>query len=115
MNTALRTAHEREHAFRLGLCVFALDFTEFVSIGLVFTISAHLHASVAQVGTAVTAYALTPMLIARFANGGHHAVAQHQNARCSFTDTGRRTGLALLARTIHRTLAIYHWSLKRRR
>ncbi|WIA62564.1 MFS transporter [Stenotrophomonas sp. BIO128-Bstrain] len=41
-----------------ALCAFALGFTEFVTIGLVSTISAHLHASVAQVGTAVTAYAL---------------------------------------------------------
>lgn len=40
------------------LCAFALGFTEFVTIGLVSTISADLHASVSQVGTAVTAYAL---------------------------------------------------------
>lgn len=41
-----------------ALCAFALGFTEFVTIGLVSTISADLHASVSQVGTAVTAYAL---------------------------------------------------------
>lgn len=41
-----------------ALCAFALGFTEFVSIGLVSTISADLHASVSQVGKAVTAYAL---------------------------------------------------------
>ena len=41
-----------------ALCAFALGFTEFVTIGLVSTISAGLHASVSQVGTAVTAYAL---------------------------------------------------------
>lgn len=41
-----------------ALCAFALEFTEFVTIGLVSTISADLHASVSQVGTAVTAYAL---------------------------------------------------------
>ncbi|WP_330208610.1 MULTISPECIES: hypothetical protein [unclassified Pseudomonas] len=40
------------------LCAFALGFTEFVTIGLVSIISADLPASVAQVGTAVTAYAL---------------------------------------------------------
>ena len=41
-----------------ALCAFALGFTEFVTIGLVSTISADLHASVSQVGTAVTTYAL---------------------------------------------------------
>ncbi len=41
-----------------ALCAFALGFTEFVTIGLVSTIAADLHASVSQVGTAVTAYAL---------------------------------------------------------
>jgi len=41
-----------------ALCAFALGFTEFVTIGLVSSISADLHASVSQVGTAVTAYAL---------------------------------------------------------
>ncbi|MEC5343141.1 MFS transporter [Brenneria populi] len=41
-----------------AFCAFALGFTEFVTIGLVSTISAGLHASVSQVGTAVTAYAL---------------------------------------------------------
>ncbi|WP_186039822.1 MFS transporter [Burkholderia gladioli] len=41
-----------------ALCAFALGFTEFVTIGLVSTISADLHASVSHVGTAVTAYAL---------------------------------------------------------
>ncbi|MFC0709758.1 MFS transporter [Azorhizophilus paspali] len=41
-----------------ALCTFALGFTEFVTIGLVSTISADLHASISQVGTAVTAYAL---------------------------------------------------------
>ncbi len=44
------------HVF--ALCAFALGFTEFVTIGLVSTISADLHASVSRVGTAVTAYAL---------------------------------------------------------
>lgn len=41
-----------------ALCAFALGFTEFVTIGLVSNISADLHTSVSQVGTAVTAYAL---------------------------------------------------------
>lgn len=41
-----------------ALCAFALGFTEFVTIGLVSIISADLSASVSQVGTAVTAYAL---------------------------------------------------------
>lgn len=41
-----------------ALCAFALGFTEFVTIGLVSTISAGLGANVSQVGTAVTAYAL---------------------------------------------------------
>lgn len=41
-----------------ALCAFALGFTEFVTIGLVSTIATDLHASVSQVGTTVTAYAL---------------------------------------------------------
>ncbi|MEE3649874.1 MULTISPECIES: MFS transporter [unclassified Brenneria] len=41
-----------------ALCAFALGFTEFVTIGLVSTISADLNVSVSHVGTAVTAYAL---------------------------------------------------------
>ncbi|WP_411704753.1 MFS transporter [Edaphovirga cremea] len=41
-----------------ALCAFALGFTEFVTIGLVSNISADLHSSVSQVGTAVTVYAL---------------------------------------------------------
>lgn len=41
-----------------ALCAFALGFTEFVTIGLVSTISADLKVSVSHVGTAVTAYAL---------------------------------------------------------
>ncbi|ELY4720464.1 MFS transporter [Cronobacter sp. 153480017-3] len=41
-----------------ALCAFALGFTEFVTIGLVSTISADLHTTVSQVGMAVTAYAL---------------------------------------------------------
>lgn len=41
-----------------ALCAFALGFTEFVTIGLVSNISADLHTSISQVGTAVTAYAL---------------------------------------------------------
>lgn len=45
-----------------ALCTFALGFTEFVTIGLVSTISADLHTSVSQVGTAVTAYALGAMM-----------------------------------------------------
>jgi DHA1 family inner membrane transport protein len=40
------------------LCAFALGFTEFVTIGLVSNISADLHSSISQVGTAVTVYAL---------------------------------------------------------
>ncbi|WJV25536.1 MULTISPECIES: MFS transporter [Pseudomonas] len=41
-----------------ALCAFALGFTEFVTIGLVSTISLDLQTTVSQVGTAVTAYAL---------------------------------------------------------
>ncbi|WP_339544222.1 MFS transporter [Pseudomonas sp. RA_35y_Pfl2_P32] len=45
-----------------ALCTFALGFTEFVTIGLISTISADLHTSVSQVGAAVTAYALGAMM-----------------------------------------------------
>ncbi|MFV8905216.1 MFS transporter [Serratia fonticola] len=41
-----------------ALCAFALGFTEFVTIGLVSTISTDLQSTVSQVGSAVTAYAL---------------------------------------------------------
>ncbi|MEE4465525.1 MFS transporter, partial [Azotobacter chroococcum] len=39
------------------LCAFAIGFTEFISIGLASTLAENLHASVAQVGLAVTFYA----------------------------------------------------------
>ncbi|MEB7884397.1 MFS transporter [Serratia fonticola] len=41
-----------------ALCAFALGFTEFVTIGLVSTISTDLQSTVSQVGSAVTTYAL---------------------------------------------------------
>lgn len=41
-----------------ALCSFALGFTEFVTIGLVSTISADLQATLSHVGAAVTVYAL---------------------------------------------------------
>lgn len=39
------------------LCAFAIGFTEFISIGLASALAADLHASVSQVGLAVTCYA----------------------------------------------------------
>lgn len=45
-----------------SLCAFSLGFTEFVSIGLVSTIANDLHINVAEVGTAVTAYAFGVVL-----------------------------------------------------
>lgn len=45
-----------------SLCAFSLGFTEFVSIGLVSTIANDMHINVAEVGTAVTAYAFGVVL-----------------------------------------------------
>ena len=73
-----------------ALCAFALGFTEFVTIGLVSTISADLHASVSQVGAAVTAYALGAVACWASLPGAGYGQREHKLADllAKFTEFG---------------------------